>query len=156
MSASASSGQKKSVVPLAVSVLTISDSRTEETDTSGKLLVDRLREAGHKLSEKRIVADNIYQIRAIVAAWCASEEVQVVILHGRYRTDGPRRARPSAVRPLLDKEIEGFGEVFRVLSYEEIGGATIQFPRPGRGCATPPLYSVFLVHREHAPRHGTA
>ena len=125
MSAAASTGQKSSFVPLTISILTISDSRTEETDTSGKLLVERLREAGHKLSEKRIVADNIYQIRAIVATWCASEEVQVVIATGGTGLTG-RDGTPEAVRPLLDKEIEGFGEVFRVLSYEEIGGATIQ------------------------------
>jgi molybdenum cofactor biosynthesis protein B len=105
--------------------LTISDTRTEETDTSGKLLVNGLLEAGHTLCEKRIVADNVYKIRAIVAAWCASEEVQVIISTGGTGLTG-RDGTPEAVRPLLDKEIEGFGEVFRVLSYEEIGGATIQ------------------------------
>ena len=112
-------------IPLSIAVLTISDTRTEETDKSGQLLVGRLQEAGHKLYEKRIEPDNIYQIRAVVARWCAEEEVQVVIATGGTGLTG-RDGTPEAVRPLLDKEIEGFGEVFRVISYEEIGGSTIQ------------------------------
>jgi len=112
-------------VALNIAILTVSDTRTEETDKSGQLLVERLQGAGHKLYEKCIEKDNIYKIRALVARWCAEEDVQVVISTGGTGLTG-RDGTPEAVRPLLDKEIEGFGEVFRVISYEEIGGSTIQ------------------------------
>ena len=112
-------------IPLNIAVLTISDTRDERTDKSGKLLVDRLEAAGHCLFEKRIEIDHVYKIRAIVAQWCAEEDPHVVITTGGTGLTG-RDGTPEAVRPLLDKEIEGFGEVFRVLSYEEIGGSTIQ------------------------------
>ena len=119
------SSDQEGFVPLNIAVLTVSDTRTEATDKSGQLLVDRLATAGHRLFEKRIETDNIYKVRAIVAQWCAEEKVQVVISTGGTGLTG-RDGTPEAVKPLLDKEIEGFGEVFRVLSYEEIGGSTIQ------------------------------
>ena len=112
-------------VPLKVAVLTVSDTRDEAQDKSGKLLVDRLESAGHHLYEKRIEKDDIYKIRAIVAQWCAEDDPHVVITTGGTGLTG-RDGTPEAVRPLLDKESEGFGEVFRVISYEEIGGSTIQ------------------------------
>ena len=112
-------------VPLKVAVLTVSDTRDEAQDKSGKLLVDRLESAGHQLYEKRIERDDIYKIRAIVAQWCADDDPHVVLTTGGTGLTG-RDGTPEAVRPLLDKEIEGFGEVFRVISYEEIGGSTIQ------------------------------
>ena len=112
-------------VPLKVAVLTVSDTRDEARDKSGKLLVDRLESAGHQLYEKRIERDDIYKIRAVVAQWCADDDPHVVITTGGTGLTG-RDGTPEAVRPLLDKEIEGFGEVFRVISYEEIGGSTIQ------------------------------
>ncbi len=112
-------------VPLKVAVLTVSDTRDEAQDRSGKLLVDRLESAGHNLYEKKIERDDIYKIRAIVAHWCAEDDPHVVITTGGTGLTG-RDGTPEAVRPLLDKEIEGFGEVFRVISYEEIGGSTIQ------------------------------
>ncbi len=111
--------------PLKIAVLTVSDTRTEATDTSGKLLVERLTRAGHRLVEKRIVPDNIYQIRAVVAGWIASPEVEVVLTTGGTGVTG-RDGTPEAVRPLLDKELEGFGELFRTLSFEEIGTSAIQ------------------------------
>ena len=112
-------------IPLDVVVLTISDSRTEETDKSGALLVQRLGAAGHRLAEKRIVPDDVYRIRAVVAQWIAEDSVQVVISTGGTGVTG-RDGTPEAVAPLLDKTIEGFGEVFRVLSYEEIKTSTLQ------------------------------
>ena len=115
----------RAFIPLDVAVLTVSDTRTEETDKSGALLVQRLGAAGHRLAEKRIVPDDVYRIRAVVAHWIAEEPVQVVISTGGTGVTG-RDGTPEAVAPLLDKTIEGFGEIFRVLSYEEIGTSTLQ------------------------------
>lgn len=112
-------------LPLRLAVLTVSDTRDETTDKSGKLLVERLEEMGHTLAEKRIVTDNIYHIRAVVAGWCAWDEVDAVLVTGGTGLTG-RDGTPEALRPLFDKEIEGFGEVFRAISYEEIGTATLQ------------------------------
>lgn len=114
-----------SSVPLDIAVLTISDTRTEATDKSGKLLVDRLKAGGHRLYEKVIVTDDIYQVRALVARWCAADDVHVVVCTGGTGLTG-RDGTPEAIRPLFDKEIDGFGEVFRVISYEEIGASTLQ------------------------------
>ena len=113
------------VSPLNIAVLTVSDTRTEGTDKSGNLLVERLQQAGHKLSEKKILPDNIYALRAGVSDWIADGTVDVIITTGGTGLTG-RDGTPEAVAPLLDKEIEGFGELFRVLSYEEIGPSTIQ------------------------------
>ena len=112
-------------IPLSISVLTVSDSRTEVDDKSGKLLVSRLEAAGHSLSEKSIVPDNIYQIRATVSKWIAQQTPQVVITTGGTGVTG-RDGTPEAIKPLLDKEIEGFGEMFRVLSFESISTSTLQ------------------------------
>jgi len=112
-------------VPLDIAVLTVSDSRTEDNDTSGKTLVERIESAGHRLAEKSIVPDNIYYIRAIVSRWIADPDIQVVISTGGTGVTG-RDATPEAVEVLLDKRIEGFGEIFRMLSFEEIHTSTIQ------------------------------
>lgn len=111
--------------PLDIAVLTVSDSRTEETDKSGKLLADRLQAAGHRLVEKRIVPDDVYQIRAAVAGWIANADVNAVITTGGTGVTG-RDGTPEAVSPLLDKNIDGFGEMFRAISYEQIKTSTIQ------------------------------
>jgi molybdenum cofactor biosynthesis protein B len=111
--------------PLDIAVLTVSDSRTEETDKSGKLLADRLQTAGHRLAEKRIVPDDVYTIRAVVAGWIADTGVNAVITTGGTGVTG-RDGTPEAVSPLLDKTIDGFGEVFRAISYEQIKTSTIQ------------------------------
>jgi molybdenum cofactor biosynthesis protein B len=111
--------------PLDIAVLTVSDSRTEETDKSGKLLADRLVAAGHRLAEKRIVPDDVYVIRAVVAGWIADPAVNAVITTGGTGVTG-RDGTPEAVSPLLDKTIDGFGEVFRAISYEQIKTSTIQ------------------------------
>jgi molybdenum cofactor biosynthesis protein B len=110
---------------LNISVLVISDSRTEKTDKSGRLLVERLEAAGHKLYDKQIVPDDIYKIRAVVATWCADENVDVVLTTGGTGVTG-RDGTPEAIACLFDKEIEGFGEVFRAISFEEIGTSSLQ------------------------------
>lgn len=112
-------------IPVAMAVLTVSDSRREATDTSGQLLVERLQSAGHRLAEKVIVPDNLYQIRALVSRWIASPEVEAVIITGGTGLTA-RDQTPEAIRPLLDKEINGFGELFRSLSHAEISAATVQ------------------------------
>ncbi len=117
--------KKRELIPLSISVLTISDSRTESDDKSGKLLVSRLESAGHYLCDKKIVKDDIYQIRATVSCWIANEKPQVIITTGGTGVTG-RDGTPEAVKPLLDKEIEGFGEMFRVLSFESIATSTLQ------------------------------
>ena len=116
---------KRSFIPLNIAILTVSDSRTEKTDKSGKLLVDRLKKAGHQLADKKIIADDIYQIRAVISNWCIDENIQVIITTGGTGVTG-RDGTPEAVCALLDKLIEGFGETFRALSYEQIGTSTMQ------------------------------
>ena len=112
-------------VPLNVAVLTVSDTRTPETDTSGQYLVDQLARAGHKVVERLILKDNLYQIRAQVAKWIASDDIHVVLTTGGTGfTD--RDSTPEAVSCLFDKHIEGFGELFRQISYTEIGSSTVQ------------------------------
>jgi molybdenum cofactor biosynthesis protein B len=117
--------EKRQFIPLQIAVMTISDTRTEETDKSGAILKRLLEEAGHHLNEKLIVPDNIYQIRAEVSRWIASDDVNVVLTTGGTGVTG-RDGTPEAVQPLLDKVIDGFGEMFRVLSYENIGTSTLQ------------------------------
>lgn len=113
------------LIPISISVLTVSDTRTDDTDTSGRFLCDRLLEAGHHLAEKAIVPDNIYRIREIVSRWIADEQVQVIVTTGGTGLTG-RDGTPEAIYPLLDKEIQGFGEIFRMISYQEIKTSTIQ------------------------------
>jgi len=112
-------------IPLNIAVLTISDSRTEENDTSGKILVERLTAAGHHGVDKVIVPDNTYRIRAVVSNWIANPDIQVIITTGGTGLTG-RDITPEAIQPLFDKTIEGFGELFRAQSYEEIKTSTIQ------------------------------
>ncbi|MFO8046836.1 MAG: molybdenum cofactor biosynthesis protein B [Halomonas sp.] len=113
------------MLPLAIAVLTISDTRTEATDRSGQSLVERLTAAGHRLADRKIVPDDIYRIRAVVSGWIADPDIQVVLTTGGTGFTG-RDSTPEAVKVLLDKEIEGFGELFRHLSWEEIGSSTVQ------------------------------
>lgn len=113
------------MIGLKVAVLTVSDTRTEDTDRSGQALVQRLEDAGHQLADKQIVIDDIYRIRAVVSGWIADPEVQVILTTGGTGFTG-RDSTPEAVSALLDKRIEGFGELFRQLSYQEIGSSTVQ------------------------------
>jgi molybdenum cofactor biosynthesis protein B len=106
-------------------VLTVSDTRTEEDDTSGRFLAEALAGAGHRVAARTIVIDDIYQIRALLSAWIASDEIQAVLVTGGTGFSG-RDSTPEAVAPLFDKSIDGFGELFRALSYAEIGSSTVQ------------------------------
>lgn len=117
--------QNRAFIPLSIAVLTVSDTRTEADDSSGRTLVDRLIEAGHRLAEKAIVRDDVYAIRAIASRWIADPGVDVVLITGGTGLTG-RDGTPEAVKVLFDKEIEGFGELFRMLSWEEIRTSTIQ------------------------------
>jgi molybdopterin adenylyltransferase len=116
---------EKQFVPLSIAILVISDTRTEADDVSGKALVECLTAAEHRLYKKTIVHDNIYQIRAIVSNWIALDAVNVIITTGGTGVTG-RDGTPEAVMPLLDKVLDGFGETFRMLSYQDIKTSTIQ------------------------------
>ena len=110
---------------LAIALLTISDSRTFSNDVSGDRLQERLLNAGHQLHQRKICPDDRYRIRADLCHWIAEPTVDVVITCGGTGVTG-RDGTPEAVEPLFDKKIEGFGEVFRMISYEEIGTSTMQ------------------------------
>ena len=112
-------------VPLNIAILTLSDSRTFETDTSGQALEDLLKTAGHRLAAREICKDEIYISRAIVSGWIADPGIDVIISTGGTGLT-QRDSTPEALKPLFDQHIEGFGELFRQLSWEEIGTSTIQ------------------------------
>jgi molybdenum cofactor biosynthesis protein B len=112
-------------IPLNIAVLVVSDTRTEADDVSGKTLAERATDAGHRIVEKTIAPDNIYRIRAVVSQWIADERVNVVLTTGGTGVTG-RDGTPEAVGPLLDKVLDGFGETFRMLSYQDIKTSTIQ------------------------------
>jgi len=112
-------------IPVSIAALTISDTRSAADDRSGDALVERLTAAGHRLAERRIVADDIHQIRAVVSNWIADAGVQAVITTGGTGVSG-RDGSPEAIAPLLDKTLDGFGEVFRALSFADIGASTVQ------------------------------
>ena len=118
-------GSTESVHSLGIAVLTVSDTRDESNDASGDALVAALSDSGHTLAERRIVGDDIYRIRSAVSAWIAEPGVDVVLTTGGTGLTG-RDGTPEAVVPLLDKLIDGFGELFRVLSFEEIGTSSLQ------------------------------
>jgi molybdenum cofactor biosynthesis protein B len=110
---------------LTAAVLTVSDTRTLENDTSGAFLEEALRAAGHEVVDRQIVIDDIYQLRAVLSRWIADPGVEIILTTGGTGFSG-RDSTPEAVAPLFDKVIEGFGEVFRALSHNEIGSSTIQ------------------------------
>ena len=110
---------------LNVAVLTVSDTRTPDTDTSGAFLEEALLAAGHQIADRQIVVDDIYQLRAIVSRWIADPGVDVVLTTGGTGFSG-RDSTPEALLPLFDKTIDGFGEVFRAISLSEIGSSTVQ------------------------------
>lgn len=117
--------KEKVFTPLNVAVLTVSDSRTLEQDTSGQYLVDSLQEAGHNLVDRQLITDDIYKIRAVISGWIADPEVHAVMTTGGtgfYIRD----SMPEAVSVLFDKKIDGFGEMFRLISKDEIGMSTVQ------------------------------
>lgn len=116
---------EKNFIPLNIALLTVSDTRTEHDDRSGQLLREHIISAGHTIFTKKIVADNIYQIRAELSQWISNDNINVIITTGGTGVTG-RDGTPEAVLPLLDKVLEGFGETFRFLSYQEIKTSTIQ------------------------------
>lgn len=111
--------------PLAIAILTISDTRTEANDTSGQLLADRVGTTGHSVAARKLEKDDIYRVRALVSNWIADPNIHVVITTGGTGLTG-RDGTPEALAPLLDKEIVGFGELFRYYSLEEIGTSMLQ------------------------------
>jgi len=116
---------EKNFVPLNIAVLTVSDTRTLDNDRSGGLLVELLEKDGHRLADRQIVPDDRYGIRAHVSRWIADPAVEVILTTGGTGFTG-RDGTPEAVRPLLDKVMDGFGELFRAVSYDLIGTSTMQ------------------------------
>ncbi|MGJ7475845.1 molybdenum cofactor biosynthesis protein B [Pseudomonas fulva] len=112
-------------VPLNIAVLTVSDTRTVENDTSGALLADRSVDMGHRLIARVLLKDDLYKIRAQVATWIADELVQVVLITGGTGFSG-RDSTPEAVECLLERRVDGFGELFRALSILDVGASTVQ------------------------------
>ncbi len=117
--------ESKSFVPINIGVLTVTDSRTLGTDTSGKLLADRLIEAGHSLAERKIVKDEVPDIVAQLTAWIDDPTVDVFITNGGTGLTG-RDVTPEAFDQVCEKEIPGFGELFRWISLKSIGTSTVQ------------------------------
>jgi molybdopterin adenylyltransferase len=115
----------KEFEPLNICVLTVSDTRDYETDTSGQKLQSLLMSDGHNLYARDLVIDDIYQIRAIISKWIADKQAQVILITGGTGFAG-RDSTTEAVAPLFDKTVVGFGELFRQVSFEEIGTSTIQ------------------------------
>ncbi len=112
--------------PLKIALLTVSDTRNDETDDSGQYLVEQITTAGHVMAEKKVILpDDIYQVRALVSRWIADDNVQTIIISGGTGLTG-RDGTPEAITPLLDKEIDGFGELFRMLSFDEIRTSALQ------------------------------
>lgn len=112
-------------VPLNIAVLTLSDSRTFENDTSGQFLADSLLEAGHTLAARELCEDDVYTTRAIVSKWIADPGIDVIISTGGTGLT-QRDSTPEALQPLFDRDIEGFGELFRQVSFDDIGTSTVQ------------------------------
>jgi molybdenum cofactor biosynthesis protein B len=115
---------------LGVAVLTVSDTRTDETDTSGHLLAERVVEAGHALADKAIVPDEVNAIRAVMRRWIADPQVDAVVTTGGTGLTG-RDVTPEAIKPLFDKEIDGFNVIWHMVSYNSVGTSTLQ----SRACA---------------------
>jgi molybdenum cofactor biosynthesis protein B len=147
------------VTSLSCAVLTVSDTRTAANDTSGDLLVTLLEADGHRLTDRALVRDDVYQIRAVVSRWIADPAIQVVLSTGGTGFTG-RDSTPEALTPLFDKTILGFGELFRQVSYDEIGSSTIQsravgglanatliFALPGSGNAVRTGWEKILHHQ---------
>lgn len=136
--------------PLNIAILTVSDTRTRETDTSGQLLQDRAEGAGHRVSARCLEPDDKYRIRLRLSEWIADSQIDAVITTGGTGITG-RDGTPEAIEPLLDKIIDGFGELFRAISHQDIGTSTLQsrclagvangtvvfcLPGSGNACAT--------------------
>ncbi len=117
--------ESRKFIPVNIAVLTVSDTRDESTDESGKTLIDRLQGAGHRLAARRVVKDDPKLVQDQVKAWINDPGVDVVITNGGTGITG-RDVTPEALKPLLEKEIEGFGELFRMISFQKVGTSTMQ------------------------------
>ncbi len=122
--------ETKPFLPVRIAVLTVSDTRTRENDTSGDTLVERLTSAGHVLADRALVRDDVVQIRELLKRWIAAQNVDAVITTGGTGLTG-RDVTVEAMRPLFEKEIDGFSALFHQISYEKVGTSTIQ----SRACA---------------------
>ncbi|MBO6826012.1 MAG: molybdenum cofactor biosynthesis protein B [Sneathiella sp.] len=151
--------ESRPFIPVRIAALTVSDTRTFETDKSGDTLAGRIEAAGHVLADRQIVSDDVEEIQAVVKSWIASKEVDVVISTGGTGVTG-RDVTPEAFSGLYEKEIAGFGELFRMLSYQKIGTSTIQsratagvakgtylFALPGSTGAVKDGWDDILVHQ---------
>ena len=116
---------ERSFIPVSISLLTVSDSRTQENDKSGNLLEEKVTESGHFLFDRKIVKDEIFEIQNVSKNWIKDPKVEIIISTGGTGLTG-RDVSPEAFRQIFDKEIEGFGELFRYLSFKKIGTSTIQ------------------------------
>ena len=122
---SSNSVAQSGFAPVAIAILTLSDTRTLADDNSGNFLVQAVNTAGHKIVERALLPDNRYQIRAKISAWICDPNVDVIVCTGGTGFTG-RDSTVEAIQPLLDKEMPGFGEVFRALSFAEIGSSALQ------------------------------
>ena len=117
--------ESQAIKPVRIAVLTVSDTRDEESDTSGHVLAERIVGAGHELADKGIVKDDVAQIREQIKAWVASRSVDAIITTGGTGITG-RDVTPEAVEPLFDKKIDGFSVIFHLVSYQSVGLSTLQ------------------------------
>jgi len=131
----------KEPVSISIAVLTVSDTRTEATDTSGQLLVERVQSAGHAVYDHRLIADNVTLIRKVASSWCQNPAIDVVIATGGTGLTG-RDVTVDVFESMYTKHIPGFGELFRALSYEEIGSSTIQSRASGGLAETTLLFAL--------------
>ena len=147
------------LIPLRLCVLTVSDSRTLQEDRSGDYLAEALREAGHVLHERTLLPDDRYRLRAQVSQWIADPAVDGILVTGGTGFTG-RDSTPEALLPLLDKQMPGFGELFRAISFEDIGTSTLQsrafaglangtflFALPGSTSACRTAWEKIIVHQ---------
>ncbi len=125
MSSAQQPSASKTFLPLALAILTVSDTRTPATDKSGDKIAELAERAGHRIAARRIVADDTESLRAQLRDWIADPVIDVIIATGGTGVTG-RDVTPEALAPLISKSIPGFGELFRMLSYQEIGTSTIQ------------------------------
>ncbi|MBX3490532.1 molybdenum cofactor biosynthesis protein B [Parvibaculum sp.] len=151
--------ETREFIALNIAVLTVSDSRTPETDTSGDVLVERIEKAGHKVAARRIVPDDTVHIRGQLMSWIADESIDAVISTGGTGLTG-RDVTPEAFKSVYDKEIDGFSALFHRVSYEKIGTSTVQsratagvangtflFALPGSPGACKDGWDEILVHQ---------
>ena len=130
-----------------IAVLTISDTRTASNDTSGDYLVSAMQESLHTVNTRKIVRDNIYAIRAVISDWIYDDQIDAIVTTGGTGFGG-RDSTPEALMPLFDKKIDGFGEMFRFLSFSDIGTSTVQ-SRALAGCANGTFILRFRDQQEH-------